>query len=150
MKSYLKAAAVAGAAFFVGGAGAGTASAPLAARPPQAWLARRFLLRMLANRPGPAAYAALDPGARPGPSGQQLAARAARVRREAQRWGPAIELYKLGWRLPEGRPALLFYQFRFAADSARLGPHVVLDVTFRDSLATRPLGFGVVPLGRAR
>ncbi|WP_158022947.1 hypothetical protein, partial [Hymenobacter coccineus] len=71
-------------------------------------------------------------------------AQVAALRAQARRWGPAIELYKLGWRLPEGRPALLFYQFRFASDSARPGPHVVLDVTFQDSLATRPLGFGVV------
>ncbi|AWM33550.1 hypothetical protein [Hymenobacter nivis] len=112
-----------------------------AARPPQASLARQFLLNALAGRPR-AAYAALAPGA--ALSAPQAAGQVAALRAQAWRWGPAIELYKLGWRLPEGRPALLFYQFRFAADSARPGPHVVLDVTFQDSLATRPLGFGVV------
>ncbi|MGI4884756.1 MAG: hypothetical protein ACRYFR_07320 [Janthinobacterium lividum] len=112
-----------------------------AARPPQAYLARHFLLNALAGRPR-AAHAALAPGA--ALSAPQAAAQVGALRTQARRWGPAIELYKLGWRLPEGRPALLFYQFRFAADSARPGPHVVLDVTFRDSLATRPLGFGVV------
>jgi hypothetical protein len=111
-----------------------------AARPPQAHLARQFLLKALAGRPR-AAHAALAPGA--ALSAAQAGAQVDALRAQARRWGPAIELYKLGWRLPEGRPALLFYQFRFAADSARTGPHVVLDVTFRDSLATRPLGFGV-------
>ena len=114
---------------------------PLATQPPQAYLARQFLLKALAGR-SRAAHAALSPGA--ALSAPQAAAQVGALRAQARRWGPAIELYKLGWRLPEGRAALLFYQFRFAADSARLGPHVVLDVTFRDSLATRPLGFGVV------
>ncbi|TPG67101.1 hypothetical protein [Hymenobacter nivis] len=112
-----------------------------AARPPQAYLARQFLLKALAGRPR-AAHAALAAGA--ALTAPQAAAQVAALRAQARRWGPAIELYKLGWRLPEGQPALLFYQFRFAADSARPGPHAVLDVTFRDSLATRPLGFGVV------
>lgn len=112
---------------------------PPAARPPQAYLARQFLLKALASRPR--VVRAVAPGAAMPAS--RAGARVSELRAQAQRWGPAIELYKLGWRLPEGRPALLFYQFRFTADSARLGPHVVLDVTFRDSLATRPLGFGV-------
>lgn len=114
-----------------------------AARPPQAWLARRFLLQVLANRPR-AAYAALAPGARARVSETQFAAQAGQLRRQARRWGPAIELYKLGWRLPEGQPAVLFYQFVFAKDSAKPGPHVLLDVTFGDSLATGPSGFGLV------
>lgn len=112
-----------------------------AARPPQAYLARQFLLKALAGRPS-AAHAALAPGAVL--SAPQAAAQVSAMRAQARRWGPAIELYKMGWRLTEGRAALLFYQFRFAADSARLGPHVVLDATFRDSLAMQPLGFGVV------
>ncbi|MFD1468136.1 hypothetical protein ACFQ48_07870 [Hymenobacter caeli] len=144
MKWFLKAAAVAVAAFFVSGVAARMPGAflPLRARrPPQAHLARKFLRQALIRPPG-ATRAALAPGAVL--SAPQVVAQVAALRAQARRWGLAIELYKLGWRLPEGQPALLFYQFRFAADSAGPGPHVLLDVTFRDSLATRPLGFGVV------
>ncbi len=119
------------------------ASTGRSARPPQAWLARRFLLQVLAHKQR-AAYAALGPGAPARLSRKEFAVRADQLRRQGRSWGPAIELYKLGWRLAEGKPAVLFYQFTFAADSIKPGPHVLLDVTFQDSLATQPSGFGLV------
>jgi len=138
---------VVGAAFFVAlGLAAqtrATASLGRLARPPQAWLARRFLLQVLAHK-SRRAYAALGPDAQARLSRKQFAVRAGQLRRQGYSWGPAIELYKLGWRLGEGQPAVLFYQFTFAADSIKPGPHVLLDVTFRDSLATQPSGFGLV------
>lgn len=144
MNLRLEALTVAGVAFFVmTRLAAAEVGILLTARPPQAWLARRFLLQMLANK-SRAAYAALDPATRARLPERQFVAQAGQLRRQARRWGPSIELYKLGWRLLEGQPAVAFYQFTFTADSARSGPHVALDVTFRDSLATRPLRFSVV------
>ncbi|GAB2950643.1 hypothetical protein GCM10027048_14870 [Hymenobacter coalescens] len=123
---------------------------PLAAQatpPAQAYIARQFLLAVLQGRFA-SAYQLLAPEARAGVSPAQFEQVAQPLYQRGQRAGAAIELYRLGLRLGENDDNRWFYAFTFKSDSAATAP-VQLDVTFRDSTATRVLEFRVVP-GKVR
>lgn len=116
-------------------------SLPAPAAPPsQIQVARRFLLALLeGNWAG--AYQWLSPEAR-----QQLPEPAFRraaqpIIEQARHFGPAIDLYKLGYRLRDDDSVQPFIAFSFKADTLDPQPRVQLDVTFRDSTARQVQGF---------
>ena len=112
-------------------------------QPTQAQVARRFLTEIiLADYP--AAYRRLAPEVRTALPLSAFAAAAAPLGQQAQPRGAAIELYKLGTRLSgASHSGRWFYSFRFASDSARQPPPVLLEVTFRDTTARQVLGFSL-------
>lgn len=63
--------------------------------------------------------------------------------------GPAIDLYKLGFRLRDGQRPQSFVAFTFKADTLGTRPQVQLDVTFRDSTARQILSFALIPLRKS-
>jgi len=63
---------------------------------------------------------------------------------QGKRFGPTISLYKLGMRMG-GQGTRYFYDFSFRSDSLHPRPQVLLDVSFRDSTATRIMSFGQIP-----
>jgi len=62
--------------------------------------------------------------------------------------GPAIDLYKLGFRLRDGQRPQSFVAFTFKADTLGPRPQVQLDVVFRDSTARQIISFGLLPVGK--
>lgn len=122
---------------------AGVGGPLVAPRPTQAQVARRFLSEVL-RADYPAAYQRLAPEVRATLRPIAFAAAAQPLRHLGQQRGQAVELYKLGTWLREGRGhEPWFYRFSFASDSARRPPPLLLEVTFSDTTARQVLGFGV-------
>lgn len=113
------------------------------AAPPQAFLARQFLLAVLQGH-FDQAYQQLAPETRQRLNRQQFRQAAAPLYERGKQAGPRIELYRLGLRLGEDDDAQWFYAFTFKSDSANAAPPQ-LDVTFRDSAATQVLEFHLLP-----
>ena len=113
-------------------------------RPSQVQVARQFLLAVLRADYAPA-YGLLTPEVRAAVplAGYRAAARP--LYEQGQRRQPVIDLYKLGVRIGEQQDVRNFYSFMFRSDTLAAKPEVQLDVTFRDSTATRILSFGLVP-----
>ena len=110
--------------------------------PTQPQVARRFLLEVL-RADYPAAYRRLAPEVRAAVPLPAFTRAARPLWQQGQARGPAIEFYQLGAWVGGGRPGQWFCRFRFAADSARRPPLVLLEVTFRDTTARAVLGFGL-------
>ena len=110
--------------------------------PTQPQVARRFLLEVM-RADYPAAYRRLAPEVRAAVPLPAFTRAARPLWQQGQARGPAIEFYQLGARLGDGRLSQWFCRFRFAADSARRPPPVLLEVTFRDTTARAVLGFGL-------
>lgn len=117
---------------------------PAVARPSQVQVARRFLLAVLHGE-YTAAYQLLAPEAQASFTAKSFRAAAQPLREQGQRRGPAIDLYKLGYRIGDTNDVTNFYSFMFKSDTLARLPVVQLDVTFRDSTATGILGFGLIP-----
>ncbi|WP_045688479.1 hypothetical protein [Hymenobacter sp. AT01-02] len=111
----------------------------------QVQVARGFLLAMTHGQ-WATAYGQLAPEVRAGVSAEQFRVAAQPLYQQAQRYGSAISLYKLGYRLRDAQTPQPFVAFSFKADTLQAYPHFQLDVTFRDSTARQVLGFGLVPL----
>ena len=56
----------------------------------------------------------------------------------------------MGYRIGELNDVRSFYSFMFKSDTLAGKPEVQLDVTFRDSTATRILTFGLIPAPQSR
>ncbi|UYZ62915.1 hypothetical protein [Hymenobacter weizhouensis] len=117
-------------------------AAPLAP-PSQIQVARQFLLAVLRGD-WPVAYATLAPEVRARMSARQFREAARPLEAGQQTYGPAIDLYKFGYRLREGEQPEPFVAFTFKADTLQKQPHLQLDITFRDSTARQVQGFRVV------
>ncbi|WP_086592765.1 hypothetical protein [Hymenobacter crusticola] len=91
------------------------------------------------------AYQLLTPEVSAAITLQQFEAAAQPLLEQSQRHGPAIDLYKLGMRISDGPVTRYFYTFSFKSDTLQSKPRVLLDVSFRDSTATRVLSFGLIP-----
>lgn len=111
----------------------------------QVQVARQFLLAVL-RADYPAAYQLLAPEVAQAVPLARFQAAAEPLYRAGQDCEPGFELYKFGLRLGEGEAVRRFYAFTFKADTLQAGPHLQLDVTFRDSAATRVLAFGLLPI----
>lgn len=109
----------------------------------QVQVTREFLLAVLHKRDAQA-YKLLAPETAGTMSIAQFRQAARPLYEQGKRLGPAISLYRLGMRMG-GQGTRYFYDFSFKSDSLRAKPQVVLDVTFRDSTATRILSFGQIP-----
>jgi len=115
-----------------------------AARPSQIQIARQFLIAVL-QRQYKQAYQLLAPEVSRAVTLQQFETVAQPLVEQSQRRGQAIDLYKLGMRISDGPVTRYFYTFSFKSDTLQAKPAVLLDVNFRDSTATRVLGFGLIP-----
>ncbi|OON68045.1 hypothetical protein [Hymenobacter sp. CRA2] len=122
-------------------------TAAWATPPKQGFIARSFLLAILQGRYAQA-YALLAPEVQTVTTPRQFRAAAQPIYQQGQQAGVGIELYRLGLRLGENEDSRWFYAFTFKSDSAKAAP-VQLDVTFRDSAATKVLEFRLVP-GKVR
>lgn len=122
-------------------------TAAVAGPPSQMQVARQFLLAVL-RADYTAAYSLLAPEVTQAVSRQQFQAAAQSLHQAGQRYQPAFELYKFGLRVGEGDDVRRFYAFTFKADTLAATPHVQLDVSFRDSAATRVLFFGLIPINQ--
>ncbi|TYZ13282.1 hypothetical protein FY528_02390 [Hymenobacter lutimineralis] len=110
----------------------------------QVQVARQFLLAVL-RADYPTAYGFLEAGVAQRLTPVQFAAAMQPVYAQGQQFGPDFALYKLGLRLGEGNTIRPFCAFTFKSDTLAGAPHVQLDVSFRDSVATRILYFTPVP-----
>jgi hypothetical protein len=119
------------------------------ARPSQVQVARQFLLAVLRGEYA-AAYQLLTPETQASLTARQFRAAVQPLRAQAQRHGQPIDLYKLGYRIGELNDVRSFYSFMFKSDTLAARPQVQLDVTFRDSTATRILTFGLIPAPQTR
>ncbi|WP_345074179.1 hypothetical protein [Hymenobacter fastidiosus] len=117
---------------------------PARARPSQVQLARQFLLAVLRGD-YEHAYQLLAPEVSAAITPAHFRAAARPLYEKGQQFRPAIDLYKLGLRIGEANDVRNFYSFMFKSDTLATRPQVQLDVTFRDSTATRILSFGLVP-----
>ncbi|MFD2787789.1 hypothetical protein [Hymenobacter rubripertinctus] len=120
---------------------------PLPKPPSQVQVARQFLLAVLAGN-WEAAYEWLSPATR-----QTLPMAAFRTATlpllaHTRHYGPAIDLYKLGYRLREGQPVQPFVAFTYRADTLGPGPHLQLDIAFPDSATRQIQEFRVIQLVR--
>lgn len=111
----------------------------------QVQVARQFLLAVGAGD-WVTAYGWLAPEVREQLSARQFRKAALPLYQQARQYGPAISLYKLGYRLRETQATQPFVAFSFKADTLQASPHFQLDVSFRDSTARTVLGFALVPL----
>lgn len=121
-------------------------AAPLLAAPSQVQVARQFLLAVLAGN-WAAAYAWLSPDARAALPAAAFRSATLLLIAHTRHYGPAIDLYKLGYRLREGHPPQPFVAFTYRADTLRSGPHVQLDIAFPDSAARQIQEFRIIQLG---
>ncbi|MDF7813140.1 hypothetical protein [Hymenobacter sp. YC55] len=126
------------------------ASGPLGAETPapritQIQAARQFLLAVLRGE-FDAAHRMLAPEVGSALTPARFRAVAQPLYEQGRRFGPAIDLYKLGFRLRDGQAPQSFVAFMFKADTLTARPRVQLDVTFRDSTARQVLSFGLIPL----
>ncbi|TGE21934.1 hypothetical protein E5K00_16890 [Hymenobacter aquaticus] len=117
---------------------------PGSARPSQVQVARQFLLAVLRGD-YTAAYQLLAPEAQATLKADGFRAAARPLYEQGQRRGTPFDLYKLGYRIDEANTVRNFYSFMFKSDTLAARPVVQLDVTFRDSTATRILTFGLIP-----
>lgn len=123
------------------------AAGPQVAPPTQIQAARRFLLSVLRGE-FEVARGMLVPEVGKALTPTQFRAAALPLYERGRQFGPAIDLYKLGFRLRDGQSPQSFVAFMFKADTLAARPEVQLDVTFRDSTARQILGFGLIPLGK--
>lgn len=124
---------------------AASAGIPAHSKPPsQIQVARQFLLAVLGGD-YPAAYALLAPEIQAAVPLARFRSVAQSLHQQGQRRGPAIDLYKLGFRLRDHQTPQSFVAFSFKSDTLAARPEVHLDVTFRDSAARQVLSFGLVP-----
>ncbi|UOQ65641.1 hypothetical protein [Hymenobacter volaticus] len=126
------------------------ASKPLGAesrapRLTQIQAARQFLLAVLRGE-FDVAHRMLAPEVGSALTPTQFRAVAQPLYEQGRRLGPAIDLYKLGFRLRDGQAPQSFVAFMFKADTLTPRPRMQLDVTFRDSTARQVLSFGLIPL----
>ncbi|WP_324675685.1 hypothetical protein [Hymenobacter sp. GOD-10R] len=117
---------------------------PAPAKPSQLQVARQFLIVLL-QRQYKQAYQLLAPEVNAAISLRQFEAATQPLIEQSQRRGQAIDLYKLGMRISDGPVTRYFYNFSFKSDTLQAKPTVLLDVSFRDSTATRVLSFGLIP-----
>ena len=110
----------------------------------QVQVSRQFWLAVL-HRQDARAYQLLAPEVTQTMTAAQFRLAVRPLYEQGKRFGPAISLHKLGMRLGTEPGARYFYDFSFKSDSLRARPQVLLDVTFRDSAATRILSFGQIP-----
>ncbi|MBX0291187.1 hypothetical protein K3G63_12090 [Hymenobacter sp. HSC-4F20] len=115
------------------------------AAPSQVQVARRFLLAVVGGE-WETAYGWLAPEVRQHLSKQQFQVALQPFQAQAGRYGKAISLYKLGYRLRGSETPEPFVGFSFRADTLGPRPRFQLDVTFRDSTARQVQGFGLIPL----
>lgn len=119
-------------------------SFPVAAQPSQIQVARQFLLAVLRGDNN-AAYKLLAPEVSKAVSKKQFKEAVRSLYQQGRDFGQPIALYKLGIRLGEEATPRYFYAFSFKSDTLQIRPRVMLDVTFRDTAATRILSFGMIP-----
>ncbi|GGE97443.1 hypothetical protein [Hymenobacter cavernae] len=117
---------------------------PRVARPSQVQVARQFLLALL-QKQYKQAYQLLAPEVSAAVTLRQFEASAQPLVEQGQRLGSSIALYKLGMRISDGPTTRYFYSFSFKSDTLQPKPRVLLDVSFRDSTATRILNFTLIP-----
>ena len=110
----------------------------------QVQVSRQFWLAVL-HRQDARAYQLLAPEATQTMTSAQFRVAIRPLYEQGKHFGLVISLYKLGMRLSTEPGARYFYDFSFKSDSLRARPQVLLDVTFRDSAATRILSFGQIP-----
>ncbi|RYU84349.1 hypothetical protein [Hymenobacter persicinus] len=110
----------------------------------QVQVARQFLLAVL-RADYNHAYQLLAPEVSAAVTPARFRAAARPLYEKGQQFQPAIDLYKLGMRIQENNDVRHFYSFMFKSDTLAAKPEVQLDVTFRDSTATRILSFGLIP-----
>lgn len=110
----------------------------------QVQVSRQFWLAVL-HKQDARAYQLLAPEATQTMTPAQFRLAIRPLYEQGKRFGPTISLHKLGMRLGAGQAARYFYDFSFKSDSLRARPQVLLDVTFRDSVATRIFSFGQIP-----
>ncbi|WP_375435587.1 hypothetical protein [uncultured Hymenobacter sp.] len=118
---------------------------PSAPRLTQIQAARQFLLTLLRGE-FQAAHRMLAPEVGSALTPARFRAVAQPLYEQGRRFGPAIDLYKLGFRLRDGQAPQSFVAFMFKADTLTARPKVQLDVTFRDSTTRQILSFGLIPL----
>ncbi|GAA3948580.1 hypothetical protein [Hymenobacter algoricola] len=117
---------------------------PAVARPSQVQIARQFVLAILRGDYDQA-YQLLAPEVTAAVTPARFRAAAAPLYAKGQQFKPTIDLYKLGVRIGEANDVRNFYSFMFKSDTLAPRPQVQLDITFRDSTATRILSFGLIP-----
>lgn len=120
-------------------------AAPSAPRPTQIQAARQFLLAVLRGE-FEIAHRMLAPEVGSALTPARFRAVAQPLYEQGRQYGPAIDLYKLGFRLRDGQVPQSFVAFMFKADTLAARPKMQLDVTFRDSTARQVLSFGLIPL----
>jgi hypothetical protein len=113
-------------------------------RPSQVQVARQFLLAVL-RADYDHAYQLLAPEVSAAVSPARFREAARPLYDKGQQFQSSIDLYKLGLRIGEANDVRNFYSFMFKSDTLAPRPQVQLDVTFRDSTATRILSFGLIP-----
>jgi hypothetical protein len=123
---------------------AGGAEPKEVAKSSQIQIARQFLLSLL-QKQYKQAYQLMAPEVTAAVTLQQFEAAARPLVEQGQQFGSTIALYKLGMRLTDGPTTRYFYSFSFKSDTLQLKPRVLLDISFRDSISTRILSFGLIP-----
>lgn len=118
-----------------------------APRVTQIQVARRFLIAVLKGE-FQTAHGMLAPEVGKALTPARFRTAALPLYERGRQLGPAIDLYKLGFRLRDGQHPQSFVAFTFKADTLTSRPQVQLDVTFRDSTARQILSFGLLPVGK--
>ncbi|WP_345222222.1 hypothetical protein [Hymenobacter koreensis] len=121
-----------------------TAPADAATPATQVRVARNFCLAILRGEYAQA-YALLAPEVRTGLTPARFQEVAQPLHEQGKRFGPTIDLYKLGVRIGDTDDSRFFYAFMFRSDTTAKVPKVQMDVTFRDSAATQVLSFTLIP-----
>ncbi len=124
-------------------------SLPAAAQSSQIQVARQFLIAVLSGD-NSAAYKLLAPEVSSTVSKKQFRAAVRPMYEQGRELGRPIALYKLGLRLGDEAQPRYFYAFSFKSDTLQAKPRVMLDVTFRDTTATRILSFGMIPAPQSK
>ncbi|NVO30700.1 hypothetical protein [Hymenobacter lapidiphilus] len=109
----------------------------------QVQVARQFWLAAIGQEWRPA-YRWLTPAARATTSPQQFRHSIRQLRDPVRRFGPVIDLYKLGFRLRETAVPETFVTYSFRTDTLAARPHFQLHVSFQDSAARQVQSFRVV------
>ncbi|MBT9394791.1 hypothetical protein KLP40_16615 [Hymenobacter sp. NST-14] len=126
-------------------AAAQTLAAPSAEPPSQVQVARQFLLAVLAGN-WDSAYAWLSPAAQAALPAAAFRTATLPLLAHTRQYGPAIDLYKLGFRLRDDEVVQPFVAFTYRADTLRPGPHLQLDISFPDSTARQIQEFRIIEL----
>ncbi|NVO83743.1 hypothetical protein [Hymenobacter terrestris] len=109
----------------------------------QVQVARQFWLAAVGQEWRPA-YRRLTPAAQATMSPQQFRQSIRQLRDPIRRFGPAIDLYKMGFRLRETAVPETFVTYSFRADTLAVRPHFQLHVSFQDSAGRLVQSFRVV------